>query len=123
MTDTKDYPIPEDLQQDYSLVLESLRLHDNSNDRRVLSQLKYYIERIAAAEGRVKELEAERDENLEYQQNEFAKGNAGMDALEADNASLREQVERLKAPVSDKDADKYGSYMGKYILGDDGGAA
>jgi uncharacterized protein YlxW (UPF0749 family) len=49
------------------------------------------------------ELEQEINESSEYRQKESERWNSKMDDLEQENASLREQVERLKAPVSDEE--------------------
>jgi hypothetical protein len=42
--------IPTDLQQDYDHIIAALKTETDEDSRRVLTQMKYYIERIAELE-------------------------------------------------------------------------
>lgn len=86
--------IPEDLKQDYELTCDSLKktLPDQNADRRVLGQIKYYIERIA-------DLSAENERHM----SDLLKTTKNLEAELNHVLELQAENARLKQPVTDEE--------------------
>lgn len=125
----KAYSIPENL-RGLQLRIEAAQLNDRLSIDMDLVALSSLIEELAAAEGRVKELEADnaflksqeawkRIDSLSESVNQktltIRQMSIERKSLEFENVALREWIARLEDPVSDEEQEQYSNHT--YVYG------
>ena len=116
-----EYPIPEDLRVDYEWACRCANIDEDSRTEKLL------IERIAKQDAEIERLkqtlarfQSERPELGDLSFREQLRSELIISGLKAseENASLKDQVERLSAPVSDEEKAQFALHYVRLVQPD-----